>query len=536
MFSARRAAQWVLRIIVVSWAVLIAARSLAGPLEWLIAIHSPMNVEGVFGLAMVLLMLVRAMPALEVPEQRRRALDWLDVIALAAISVLIVGALWRAANFYFLSDDFILLKQSRSYWARTPRIFLTPGGDGFYRPLTHLSMAFTSIWAGSNPMLWHAFGILMHVLNSILVFFLACAFGLSRLPAYFAAGLFAVHATRPETVVWVAARSDLLATSLVLVALLTFIRSWDASRGKGILYRSLSLLAMVLGFLCKESSYTLPLLLVVFLASRGALRDRRAWYALVPFFATTAGFLAWRWFLFGGIGGYLNPAGQPEALTIGILPLLKTFGLRLWAVLFFPINWSNQPGSLLGMLLIANLAALWWLSESSAPRRALLLQVAFLLLLALPPLQQLLIGPDLQKSRMLYLPSAAFCLLLATATQNLKPRPRWAVMIAILTFNLAALFHNLGAWEQASREARSACSVAAACATGRSGKIAVVGLPPSVNGVYFFANGFPECVELQRNGDPGAVELKKANPPFERSQFSCVLSWNPKTGELFRVP
>jgi hypothetical protein len=420
MFTARHVAQSVLRIVLVPCAVVIAARTWIGPLTWPAAVHSPLNAESIFGLSVVSLMLVGARPDSPIGTPSRRVLDRIDLLALVTISLLVVGAFWRAANFYFLSDDFILLKQAPLYWHNTPRIFLTPGGDGFYRPLTHLSLALTSTWADSNPIRWHAIGILVHAVNSILVFFLAWALGLTRLPTYFAAALFAVHATRPETVVWMAARSDLLATFFVLLALLCFIRSWNTSGGMAVVYRSVSLLAMVVGFFCKESSYTLPLVLTVFLASRGALRSRRAWYTLVPFFAIAAGFLTWRWFLFGGIGGYLNRAGQPEALTIGLLQLLKTFGLRLWAVLFFPINWSNQPGLLLGILLIAYLVSLAWLSATTASRRALLVQIAFLLLLAVPPLQQLLIGPDLQKARILYLPSVAFCLLLTTAAECMK--------------------------------------------------------------------------------------------------------------------
>jgi len=138
--------------------------------------------------------------------------------------------------------------------------------------------------------------------------------------------------------------------------------------------------------------------------------------------------------------------------------------------------------------------------------------------LALPPLTQLLIGSDLQKARYLYLPSVGFCLLLAALTQHLKMKSQWIVSIAIIAFNLAALFHNMTAWEYASKKAQAACSVAASCGvTGTAG----LGLPGSLNGVYFFANGFPECVEMHRNGDVA-------------TQSSCVLAWDASTDELTR--
>jgi hypothetical protein len=511
MDQARRIAQWVLATALLLCGLLIASRTLLGPL----IIKSPMNVEGWFGLSAILLaFLLPSRGRKEAVGPQRDNLNRWDAFAVFAIAFLVAAVFWQAAAFYFLSDDFILLKYARSFSYNFHALFATPGGDGFYRPLAYVSMGLTSAWAGADPAHWHWIGFALHAVNSILVFFLAWTLGLPRLASAFAAALFAVHGTRPEAVIWVATRSDVLATFFVLIALITFILSWNEARWR-VLLGGVSLLSMFLAFLSKESSYTAPLVLVVFLASNGGLRTRRGWYSLAPFFAVAAGMLVWRWILFGGIGGYLNSAGKPEALSFGLLPVLKTFALRLWAVLFFPINWSKQPGLLFGIVMVFYVGALLWLLKSQVTRRDVLLPIGFLLLLALPPLSQLLIGPDLQKSRFLYLPSVGFCLLLAAMMQYLKTKSQWVVSITILAFNLAALLHNMTAWEYASQKARAACSVAAKCAT------VVSGVPGSLNGVYFFANGFPECVQMQRNGDAG-------------SQSSCVLSWDPNTDELSR--
>jgi hypothetical protein len=515
MDQARRIARWVLAAALLLCGMLIAARTLLGPL----IIKSPMNVEGWFGLSAILLVFL---PIVFLPSRDRKEavvpqrynLNRWDAFAVFAIACLVAGAFYRAASFYFLSDDFILLKYARSFSYNFHTLFATPGGDGFYRPVAYASMALTSAWAGVNPSHWHWIGFALHAVNSILVFFLAWTLGLPRLASAFAAALFAVHGTRPEAVIWIATRSDLLATFFVLIALITFILSWNEARWS-LLLRAVSLLSMFLAFLSKESSYTVPLVLMVFVASNGGLRTRRGWYSLAPFFAVAAGMLAWRWILFGGIGGYLNSAGQPEALSLGVMPVLKTFALRLWAVLFFPINWSRQPGLVFGIVMVFYLGALLWLLKSQVAWRDVLVPVGFLLVLALPPLSQLLIGPDLQKARFLYLPSVGFCLLLAVMVQHLKTKSQWVVSVAIITFNLAALFHNMTLWEYASLKARVACSVAASCAMGET---KVLGLPGSLNGVYFFANGFPECVEMQQKGNAGAR--------------SCVLAWDTNTDEL----
>jgi hypothetical protein len=379
-------------------------------------------------------------------------------------------------------------------------------------------------WAGTDPAYWHwtEFGI--HAANSILVFVVARLLGFTRFSAAFAAALFAVHGTRPEAVVWLAGRADLLAAFFVLLGLASFIWFWN-NEGAAVWY-VVSLFAMVLAILSKESAYTFALLLVVFLASNGALKTRRAIYALIPFFAVSAALLAWRVMILGGLGGYRNGSGQSEALSIGVTAAVKALLLRMTAILFFPVNWSQQPNAVFGMAMILYLAALVWLATTRVSRNASVigLGLGFLFSLALPPLPQMLIGPDLQKARLLYLPVFGFCLLLGTAVEALKQKPRWVIAITILVFNCAALFHNFSGWEEASQKAKAACSAAAACPNN----VTVPGLPGSLDGVYFFANGFPECVEMQRNGDPSLL--------VGRPQSPCVLRWDSRTNELSRLP
>jgi uncharacterized membrane protein len=536
MVAARQWAQWALTTVLMVSALLLAVRTWTGPLTSPVHFRSPLNVESAIGLAATLLLLLRTKAGQNTSEPVRRSPSLLDAFAILTIAGMIAAVFWRSAGFYFLSDDFILLKQAKSFLYSFHGLFATPGGDGSYRPFTHLYMSVAYRWAGTEPADWHWIELALHAANSILVFVVARMLGFSRPSAAFAATLFAVHATRPEAAVWLAGCGDLLAAFFVLLGLASFIRFWSQHRGAAWFYCGLSLLSMTLAILSKESAYTFPLLLVVFLASKNALRTRRALYALIPFFAVPAALLVWRVILLGGIGGYRNPAGQPEVLSMGVITVVKALGPRLAAILFFPVNWSHDPNAVFGIVMILYLASLIWLTRAQVKWNAFIIPLGFLLVLALPPLPQLLIGFDLQKARLLYLPSVGFCLLLATAAAALKPKSGWVVAIVVLAFNIVAIFHNLSAWEQVSQKARAACSMGAACAAGRTNKIAVLGLPPSLDGVYFFANGFQECLELQRNGDAAAVDLRDATRPWDPTKYSCVLSWDGKTGKLLRVP
>lgn len=485
--------------------LVVAARAVFGPLAFPIVVHSPLNAEAGFGICLVLALCLGATNTSarrEQPSSKRT-----DLALAAGLLCLVAAAFWRALGFYFLSDDFILLKlasELRSGWLH---LFTTGGGDGFFRPLGYVSLVATSAWAGSNPMLWHACGLALHAANCVLVFLLALRLIGSRRAAWFAAALFAIHGTRPEAAVWVAGRFDLVSTFFVLAGLLFFLRPgwWNLLA---------SLVSMTLAMLSKESAYVFPLLLLLLAIAAGD-PARSRFRILAPFFVLAAALFVYRWSLFGGMGGYRTDA-------LAFIPALKALALRLWAVLFFPINWSVAPGWFHALLISVLIVSLGWLATSRPRRAPLIFAIGFVLVSALPPLYQLLIGPDLQKSRLLYLPSIGFCLMLAVAVEGLTGRLRWILPAAILCASLVTLEYNLNAWQYASGKAKSACATAAKC-MGPANKLTAGPLPGSLRGVYFLQNGFQECVELQRNGAPVEVQFTTRSP---------AVRWDPATDEL----
>jgi hypothetical protein len=255
---------------------------------------------------------------------------------------------------------------------------------------------------------------------------------------------------------------------------------------------------MSLAILTKESAYVFPVLLTLLVAD-----GRRLWRQLactLPFYFIAGALFAYRLILFGGIGGYQDQAtGRAQVLTLGV-HTLKAFALRTWSILWFPINWSREPDKLLAALLVLYLIAAVWLATATVDPGDLLVPLGFVLVSILPPLHLLLIGPDLSKSRLLYLPSVGFCLMLALALDGLTGRMRYVIPGLILVFHWAALEHNLNLWQYASAKAEAAATTAGTCV--------ISGLPRSLRGVPFFANGFPEALELQHqtsNADRRAV-------------------------------
>ena len=469
----------------------------------------PVTIGAWFAFAGVLIAIVRAkrIPAAAVPHSLAR-FDALAVVLVAATIAVSYG--WLARS-YFLADDFILLVQAHAplSWRG---VFATRGGDGSFRPLGYLSYAISAQWAGSDPAIWHWIGFFLHIANAILLYLLAAAAGYSRLLAWLAASLFAVHGAHPEAAVWMAGRFDLLSAFFVLAGLFAFQRSLSPGT-KRQMWLAAALAAMTAGLLSKESAYSFVLVAAWLLACTGAWRSRRDWISILLFGTVTALLFGYRWHLLEGIGGY-GP--------ITLIPSLKGLAFRMWGILFFPVNWTLPPGVWLWALAIAYCTVLVRMFLARAELGRIAFAIGFVILTAMPAVSQLLIGADLEKSRVLYLPSAGFCLLLAALARPLQFRIQILAAAALLAFHTAVLEHNLRGWQRASETVHAACVDAAKCAIRTGARPLVTGLPRTLNGVYTFANGFSECVEMEAAG----------SVPTNADSRACNFLWDAESASL----
>jgi hypothetical protein len=459
--------------VAVVMAAIVAARMLFGPFRYgPLSVTTPLNPEGFFGLAVTLLLLTRG-------TTNRAAATWnwrvAGLLALGVAAVSIV-CLRRSLGVYFLSDDFILVKYGTEWTAAAFWYAITHGGgDGFFRPFGFVSLALDARLGGMSPVFWHASALAIHSANAVLVLFMAKRLGASALAAGFAGALFAVHGIHPEAVVWIAGRFDLLATFFLLIGLLLF-----GVAGSRLPLHAAALASFTLAALSKEAAFIFP-----FLVAGWALWNRQPIRRTAAYFALAAILFAYRWSLFGGIGGYVDRAtGRPAALSLGLGSTLKAVAVRLWTSLDFPLNWSTDPSLLLALLAAAYMAAWMWLGLRSQPARPLWPAAAAILICTIPVLSLLAGSPTLAESRVLYLPSVWCAILFALALDGVPARAGCTAAAFVLLFHIAALQHNLGFWEAASAR------VKAACATGAPA------LPDSLDGVPLLANGRQECIAI----------------------------------------
>ncbi len=156
-----------------------------------------------------------------------------------------------------------------------------------YRPLVVLSYAGTYALFGLNPLPYHLTNILLHALNSVLVFRLLFLFSNLRVAALVAL-FFAIVPSGTEVVANISGRSELLSAFFLLNTLVLATGEGLWSTGKLNTQRALSIFA---SFLCalfsKESAVVAPLLFLICISARRfSWIDRRAIITLLAIFGS----------------------------------------------------------------------------------------------------------------------------------------------------------------------------------------------------------------------------------------------------------
>ncbi|HLH42335.1 MAG TPA: hypothetical protein VKV74_05065 [Bryobacteraceae bacterium] len=489
---------------------LTVARAWIGPYS---LVNSPLNAESAFAVGALLLLAscgTGTPPNGDDDPGRSRSAPWLPL----GIALLVAATYSPALSMPLLYDDYShtdkITRAGTQFWKDQ---FLD-GRSGFFRPLGMYLYRLDTNWAGRSPVLWRLDNVALHALNAALMFLLGRRLGLAAWTAAFAALLFAWHGSRPEAVGWVAARFDLLAAAFVFAGLLLLFCYAERPRA-GALCASLAM--CVCGLLSKEEAFAFPVLVNVL------LWKKISWRVLGAFYGVTAAVFLYRWKVLRGIGGYLTTAGEPTIFIFSAARTAKALFMRLWAVLWFPIDWATEPGFALAIGMTLMLGAWIWLLHTRAPMYWPAL--GFTIAAALPVQHLLLIGPDLEKSRVLYLPAVGFALLVAFALERVRKSPLARVAAAaILAFHLGALAHNLAIWKRVSAASRSACQQVGAAIQQAGRDATVTGLPNVKDGVYFLRNGFPECVEWNTGVSQWRVHV--ADKPDEAHSGGVILKWD----------
>jgi hypothetical protein len=320
-----------------------------------------------------------------------------------------------------------------------------------YRPLRTLLFAAERAVFGLRPGWWHALSLALHALNAVLVLRLLRGLGVSHGFAALGALVFAVHPVGVESVGWISSQGDLLALTLMLVALIVLERP---GHGRTVLGMALALLAC----LAKESALVLPALLWLRDRARPAdvaLPARTTWGRSAALVLVVAGYLVLRANLLPGeLAQVRGPdaalaeraRGFLAALGWYVLALVWPSGFRFETDLPIPLAWGEPlvvfgGGVLLTLLMVGVVA---W----RRGRPALALFCAWGALAALVPVSQVLVPlKTLAAERFLYpvLPCVAAAVAGATVVLVRRWGRGWALLPLLLALPLA-----LRTWERST--------------------------------------------------------------------------------------
>ncbi len=171
-------------------------------------------------------------------------------------AVLLIAYYPIAFGDFSLVDDGDIINdiRSTSSWS-LHSLFMPRMQSGiYYRPILFLSFYFDKYVFNLDPGFMHLHNIILHVLNSLLVFCLARQVtegreeGKSLLP-FLSALFFGLHPIATESVCWIAGRTDLLACTFTLLSANCIVLF---KKVHVYWYAVLAALFMVLGFLSKE--------------------------------------------------------------------------------------------------------------------------------------------------------------------------------------------------------------------------------------------------------------------------------------------
>jgi protein O-mannosyl-transferase len=346
--------------------------------------------------------------------------------AILAILLLAVAAFGTALQAPFHLDDFSLFQNpsitNPEGWKDVFRLDQT-------RPLTWFSYWANYQLAGTNPVLWHAVDLVLHLLATCLVFDCLRRI-LPREAAIIASAIFAVHPIQTESVVYVFARGTEMATLFSLLVL----REWLKGR------HWLAVLWFIPALLAKEECVSLPLFLALLHLSISRNRREFAPVGVMLLLSLAAG-LRVLFALSVTPGAY---AGQN--IAISPLAYLGSQGyaiLRYLQLLIVPYGFTIDPDIPLApqwwawIILIGLIALSFRYFRAAGPGFWFLGGLVLLI-----PSSSIFPAIDLAADRRMYLPLVAFAACLALLLQRV-PRP---VLAGIAVALLAISYTRVHVW------------------------------------------------------------------------------------------
>lgn len=376
---------------------------------------------------------------------------WLVCLLAAIVLCSALGPSWKSLGYDFVWDDPFLIGPQLAIdgWDGVARLWNQPFDvqlkeeslpRTFFRPATLFSFAFDWAASGESPRGYHAQNLFWYALACFFLWLLAWEISGHLLAATAGTVLYALHPAHPESVCFIAGRTDLIAGAFLFASL------WAAARhGPKIRSPWLKLLPATLillpGLFAKEVAlFGAPLLVLVLW-----LKDRNAGAATLarasgPVAAVVLLYLIAR---FAALGATPLPAIAPVQGTVPQILTSVAVVARYLPLLLVPValsarheiveSTSPDPVFLAGLIALLSIGAGAFLLARR--RSTWLLPLALFAATLLPVCYVRLLSGAIVAERFLLVPSAAIAIAVA-----LLPKKRDAGPFFLAVAGAAALW------------------------------------------------------------------------------------------------
>jgi hypothetical protein len=405
--------------------------------------------------------------------------NWLTLVFFIVLSsILYFPVLYMS----FVSDDFQVMRR-----IVLDRILLV---KGFFRPLSDLTLYFNYLIGGFNPFGYYLFGILLHGLNSFLLFTFCKKWRwtsddlLQEQYALLAAILFVCYPFHNESIVWVLGRASSMASTFGILALIFLV---GESTEK--LKITAACLCYFIGLTSYESIMLLPAMVMVILYKQD-INWRRYTRWITALSVTlilhliirikTAGVL---------VGSYGENFFRARPLHY-LANLVKGFGR-----LFIPPIQQSTTFSLMLVISSVLLMIVVFLAWRRMLNRLYLFKIVILVLITL--VIPVLFGVSTKTSesdRFLHFPSFFLCCGISFVLLTLISGFREQLLAALLIFSYFIFFleKNNQNWLKASDSVKNILQTIQANKGHQ--KVFIINLPDEYFGAYIFRLGLKDAM------------------------------------------
>ncbi len=302
-------------------------------------------------------------------------------------------------------DDEAYIKNNPLIYSLNLKEIFSHNVMGNWHPFTILTLALEYQLFGLNETGYHAFNLLLHLLNVILVFYAVSLLSDKVVVALVASLLFGIHPLHVESVAWAAELKDLLYTFFFLASYIYYLKYLKDLQKK---YYFIALLLFAASLLSKAMAASLPLLLILTDYFKGRKITMGTLIEKVPFFLLALAF--------GVIAIFVQDAsGSTEFAAVITFPqrlIFASYGFISYLFkLLIPLNLSafypypDKVGLEYYAYLLSLLGLIAFLIYLRRYSKKVIFGIGFFTITVLLVLQLLPVGRTIMADRYSYIPS-----------------------------------------------------------------------------------------------------------------------------------